>query len=230
MALGLLLIVGVANARRSGRNEYSDFSRFSLSLGGGLGFTESHQGILDLKTELQFGVTSRIRLGLGIGYMNGEGRMGFGKDRNDGREEMTADQTDRDGYRQGYRQDFRVIPLSLNVYYALPLGRRWSIFASGGGSLYFGSFRDAGERKDKDAWGGQGGLGVEFRLNQRLMLIAEGNYRFAEFHGVNSSRPEGQASLTDGSATNCNAATVSLHNSRLDLNGFSLRAGVKFGF
>jgi opacity protein-like surface antigen len=239
VALGLLLIVSAASARWSRRNEYSDFSRFSLSLGGGFGFTEGHQGMLDLKTELQFGLTSRIRFGLGIGYMKSEGRHGFGEDWNDGREEMKAGQpeqnvsqaqTDRDGYIRGYRQDFRVIPLSLNVYYALPLGRRWSIFATGGGSYYFGSFRGAGERQDKNAWGGQGGLGVEFRLTQRLLLVAEGNYRFAEFRGVNSFQPAGQALLADGSANNCDVGTEWRHYSRMDLNGFGFRAGVKFGF
>jgi hypothetical protein len=215
--LGLFLIVSVASARSFGQNEYSDFSRFSLSLGGGFGFTEGHQGMLDLKTELQYGLTSRIRFGLGIGYLNSAGRHGFDEDWYGEREHMTPEldgeeitaveigqdmsreQIDREAHIRGYRQDFRIIPLSLNVYYNLPLARRWIAFAGGGGSYYFGSFRTMNEQQDKNGWGGQGGLGFEFRLTERLRLVAEGTYRFAKFHGV-------------------------------DLNGFSFRASAKFGF
>ncbi len=238
--VGLLLVVSVASARCSRRNKYSDFGRFSLSLGGGFGFIEDHQGMLDIKTELQFGLTSRIRFGLGIGYLNSEGRHDFDRGWNDRREEMATIELKQDisqeqidkkhGYLQGYRQDFRIIPLSLNVYYDLPLGRRWDIFASGGGSYYFGSFRGANERQDKNAWGGQGGLGLEFRLTRRLQLVAEGNYRFAKFHGVDILQPTEQMPLTDDSADACGKKTGGLPHIRMDLNGFSFRASVKFGF
>jgi len=88
LVLGLLLIAGVASAHWYGRNESSDFHRFSILLGGGYGFSEGHQGMLDLNTELQFGLTSRIRLGLGIGCLNGEGRHGFYGEWKDGNEGM----------------------------------------------------------------------------------------------------------------------------------------------
>jgi hypothetical protein len=28
----------------------------------------------------------------------------------------------------------RIMPVSLNLYYGLPVGRKWSVFMSGGGS------------------------------------------------------------------------------------------------
>lgn len=238
LIIGLLLIAGVASAYWHGRNESSDFHRFSISLGGGYGFSESHQGMLDLKTELQFGLTSRIRLGLGIGYLNGEGRHGFYRNWQDGSEEMMAGQLeqsncegrkDQDGQWRGYRRDFQLLPLSLNVYYDLPLGRRWNIFVNGGGSYYFGSFHGMGERQNKNAWGGQGGLGVEFRLARQIQLVAEGSYRFVEFKGLNRMLPEDSTSLADGSSDN-DVMKEWRDYSRMDLNGFGLRLGVKFGF
>ena len=239
VVLGLFLIASAASARCSRHNEYSGFNRFSLSLGGGFGFTEGHQGMLDLKTELQFGLSSRIRFGLGIGYWNSDERNGFDKDRNDGRDKKSTGELEQDishekidgnCHVQGYRQDFRILPLSLNVYYDLPLSRRWDVFASGGGSYYFGSFRGASKRQDKNAWGGQGGLGVEFRLTRQLKLVAEGDYRFVNFHGVDCLQPAGRALLADGTADIDDKTTEKLSHIRMDLSGFSFRASVKFGF
>jgi hypothetical protein len=238
LILGLLLIAGVASAYWHGRNEFSDFHRFSISLGGGYGFSEGHQGMLDLKTELQFGLTSRIRLGLGIGYLNGEGRHGFYGEWKDGREEMMAglpeqsiseERKDQDGQWRGYRRDFQLLPLSLNVYYDLPLGRRWDIFVNGGGSYYFGSFHGMGERQHKNAWGGQGGLGVEFRLARQIQLVAEGSYRFAEFRGLNKMVPVDSTASAD-STSDIDMVKERRDYSHMDLNGFGLRLGVKLGF
>jgi uncharacterized protein YfiM (DUF2279 family) len=226
----------VANAHWHGRTDFSDFQRFSISVGGGFGFSEGHQGMLDLKTELQFGLTSRIRLGLGVGFINGEGRYGFGKDWDDRPEGVEADQfvsherNGKDSQMRGYGRDFRIIPLSLNVYYALPLGHRWNIFVSGGGSYYFGSFHAMDVREHKNAWGGQGGLGIEFRLARQLRLVAEGSYRFAEFRGLKQLQPKDPMPLTESAADSDCSTKEWGDRSHMDFNGFSFRTGVKFGF
>jgi hypothetical protein len=49
----------------------------------------------------------------------------------------------------------------------------------------------------KNAWGGQAGLGVEYRLAQGLQLVAEGGYRFAEFHGLVKPLSQTQTAVED---------------------------------
>ena len=283
VALCLVLIAGGAYAQRRGprpnqrpdRNPYSGFQRFSLSMEGGLGLLERGHGMLDLKVEAQVGITRQFRLGLGFGYMD----RGLGRDREMGRDDGRRDMMDGRGQGMmdvlsglagsvytipGYGRpvevgrDLRVMPLSLNLYYVLPLGRRWNTFMSGGGSYYFGSFGGPEGTQEKNAWGGQAGLGFEFRVAPRINLVAQGSYRFVEFKRLKGPRPQssmpqldallkGLRPLWDSRKGEANRPNIdplfdSLRRSiqqliapappkpvDLNFNGFSVRAGVKFG-
>jgi len=204
VALGLLLIISAGNAQWSGRPEISNFYRFSLSMEGGCGFSEDSQAMADLRTELQFGLTSRIRLGLGIGYLHGSGRHGL----------------------VGYRDDFRLMPLSLKAYYVLPLAHKLSIFMSGGGTYYIGWFHGVAGPHDNNAWGGQGGLGFEYRLTRRIGLVAEGNYRFVSFGGFKRLVPVVSSPAAEGASE---TVTYVTQRFPMDLNGISLSVGIRFG-
>jgi len=283
VALSLVLIAGSADAQRRGprpnrradRNPYSGFQRFSLSMEGGLGLLERGQGMLDLKVEAQVGITRQFRLGLGFGYMD----RGMGHERDMGRDGGRRDMMGGRGQGMmgvlsglmgsgntipGYGgqvevgRDFRILPLSLNAYYILPLGRRWNTFMSAGGSHCFGSFGGPEGTQDKNAWGGQAGLGFEFRVAPRINLVAQGSYRFVEFTRLKGPRPQSQTPQLDaflnglrplwdarkGEANRPNVDPLfdSLRRTiqqmiapapakpiDLNFNGFSIRAGVKFG-
>ena len=67
----LILAAGAAWADGYSSHRWSEpfsFQRFSLSLDGGFGLADGRRGSLDAKAELQFGLTRRIRIGLGVGY------------------------------------------------------------------------------------------------------------------------------------------------------------------
>jgi len=190
LAISLILVFGAVNLQARDSNRMTDFQRFSLSLGGGFAFAESHQSMVDLISEFQIGLTPRLRIGIGAGYLTGLGGHGMGQGQRDSNGWTIGSQMDWGGYSgwgyegQGQSRDFRIVPLSLNLYYFVPVGRRWDVFATGGASFYLGSFHGDSPMQHKNAWGVQAGLGVEYRLAQGLQLVAEGGYRFAEFHGL----------------------------------------------
>ena len=240
----LLFAAAFAGAQGRDRSPNQELSRFSLSMAGGFGFSEGRRGLLDLQAELQFGLTPRLRLGLGVGYLNDYPGRGMDKGRND-QSEGYSNGTGYDGLKA------RIVPVSLNAYYGLPFGRKWTIFMSGGGSYYFGSFQGSDGSQHKRAWGGQAGLGLEYRVAPRFQLFAEAAYRFVEFNGVTNAT---------ATTTSCEQAIESLMNSitrgnradvdkiadylkgivvplapkpartaDMNLSGLSLRMGVKFG-
>lgn len=219
LALGIILCAAAAFAADPAESTGFKFNRFSLSLEGGVGLTDRHQGLLDLKTELQFALSPRVRIGLGVGYMTGGRRSGFGPDRRFNPGLMRAP-----GERGG--EDIRLIPLSVNVYYVLPLGPRWSVFASGGGSLYFAELRGLAGRTRKSALGGQGGLGVEYHLSHGVSLVADAGYRLLDFRRFSRMRPDDTpppAGLGDFSTF----LSQSSHHAGINMRGLSLRFGVK---
>ena len=256
-SLSLLLIAALAIAQSRERRDIPVIQRFSLSMGGGVGFWEGHHGMLDLKSEIQFSLSPKIRLGLGLGYMNHSGghEMERGRDDRRGGWPGLAGFWEQNDNRSESGRDFHIMPLSLNLYYVLPMGHRWSIFMGAGGSYYFGSFRGVSEKQNKNAWGGQAGLGVEFRLANRIHVVAEGSYRFAEFHGLHTEQPQGLGSLLEslqiGSRLRkiwrqdgndsilprlldllagdiANIKSLPPKAGSVSLNGFSIRAGLKF--
>lgn len=254
VALTLLLIAGIAGAQGRDRGLFAqDYHRFSLSMAGGFGFLESHRGLLDLQTELQYGLTPRLRLGLGFGYMKDHGRQGDmgGRDQRGGMSSGFMDMSDFNAGPQSSGVEARIMPLSLNLYYGMPIGRRWSVFMNGGGSYYFGSFAGPAGDQHKRAWGAQAGLGIEYRVAQSIQLVAEAVYRFVEFHGVlvQDTASDGPwqmiMPLVDSMLKSDNAdlsrvadflrgelvqlAPKPVRPTDMNLNGLSLRMGVKFG-
>ncbi len=201
LAISLLLVFGAVNLQARDSYRMTDYQRFSLSLGGGFACAESHQSMVDLVSEFQFGLTPRLRIGIGVGYLASLEGHGMDQGRRDGNGWMTGGQMEWNGdggwgY-DGQGRDFRIVPLSLNFYYFVPVGRRWDVFATGGASFYLGSFHGDSQMQHKNAWGGQAGLGVEYRLARGLRLVAEGGYRFAEFHGLMKPLSQTQTAVED---------------------------------
>jgi len=236
LAFTVLATAEFAGAQGRDRSAGPEFARFSLSMDGGFGFAEQRHGLLDVKAEFQVGLSRRVRLGLGLGYLNDEGRRG-----GDGRFDQGYMLYGDDG--AGSVRS-RIMPVSLNLYYGLPLGRKWTVFMSGGGSWYRGRFENLLGDQRKNAWGGQAGLGVEYRIASSLQLIAQADYRFVEFHGVVAhvdAAVLAAEELADAvAAGNTRVAEFlrgllvplapkPVRTSDLNLSGLSLRVGVKFG-
>ena len=217
------------------------FSRFTIAVGGGAAFAEDYHALAQLLAELQYNFTPRFRLGLGLGYLSSGGRgEQSGRDRwmspqagmNQGGMTLIERLFNWSPTEQG--RDFRLVPISLNAYYVLPLARRWDAFLSGGASYYLGTFYGDSSRLSKNALGGQAGLGVEYRLNPRLKLVAEGAYRFVSFNGLKFPRPLGfldslAAASGFGNLVYFLAPLFQPKPVDVSLNGFSLTAGVRFG-
>ncbi len=238
--LALLALAGTAAAqnrgRMMGRSAAAEMPRFSLSVAGGLGFQEHGRALADLKAELQYGLSRSLRLGLSVGYLtrggsdgmmdrDGRGRMGGGMMRDNTRLANLIFPRQE----QAFGRDVRAIPLGLNLYYTLPLGRRWSASLWGGGAFAFGSFRAAEKTVHKNAFGGQGGLGFEYALTSKVRLTAEAGYRFLTFSRVRPPQPELSPLLRMISNTVPAWLMPQPKPVDIDLSGCSLRAGLKFG-
>ena len=243
LALALPSLAGPALAQRNADRpiRVPGLPRFTIAVGGGAAFAEDHHALAQLLAELQYNFTPRFRLGLGLGYLSsgGHGEQ-RGRDRwtspLDGLHQsgMTLIERLLNGPSTEQGRDFRLVPISLNAYYVLRLARKWDAFLSGGASYYLGTFYGDSSRLGKNALGGQAGLGVEFRLNPRLKLVAEGAYRFVSFNGLKFPRPLGvldSLAATSGFGNLLYFLAPLLQPKPVDvrLNGFSLTAGVRFG-
>jgi len=206
LILALLLVMGLAYGRERGIRTGEDFSRFSISLGCGIGFLENEHGTLDLASEFQFSLSPRFRIGLGLGYISDlKMRWQNIDDREKNWDGSTMGNKGLRGsiidpliinknnmMREGSAKEFRIAPLTLNLYYCVPVGRRLIVFMSGGASYNLGKFYEGTWRQRKHAWGGQAGLGAELRLIERISFVVEGSYRFVEFHGLKWPQPQVQ--------------------------------------
>jgi hypothetical protein len=243
LALALLFFGGPALAQRGGDRsaQTAAFPRFSLTAGGGFALAEDHRGMPLLTAEVQFGFSPRFRLGLGLGYISAAGgSMG----RDDRRRPMGGSQMGNPlplvqqmfgvGSGQEDGRQFRLVPISLNAYYVLPLARRWDAILSAGASYYLGTFYGQSGHLTKNSLGAQAGLGVEFRLNPKMRLVAQGGYRFVSFNGLQFRRNLGPLAMVSdmaglGGLLNTIAGFLRPKPVDVRLNGFSLTAGVRFG-
>ncbi len=236
--------------------DVKSINRWNFFLGGGYGYSESRAGLIEVQAEVQFNVSSNVYFGVGIGYLSDSDndhmdgnfdfmsgrRMGGGM-MHDGTQSMTG------GFSR-HRHNFTVIPLTVSVYYALPVSARIDVFMSGGAGYYWASFNDISKQKNI-AFGPHAGLGVEYKITNRITAVAHGLYRFVNLEGFMSELHPG---FREGMEENEHEeGSWHLHHDddeyhfhdtyeiseqmmrdsspfNIRLNGFSLRAGIKFGF
>jgi hypothetical protein len=225
----------------------SNISRANFSLSGGYAHSESCSGMVEVKAEVQFSLSSSIRVGLGVSYLSDFGDMhmsgnigGMGGGMMGG---MGGDFS-------GYSHDFNVIPITLSLYYVLPINQKLDIFMVGGGAYYLSSFRDV-STQEKNAFGPYAGFGFDLKMADRVMIVAEGIYRFVNLKGFTNELHPGFREGMEGEEHeegfwhyNHDHGEYHFHEAhedqaqmRLDsppfnisLNGFSMRVGIKFSF
>lgn len=247
ITFGLIFLMSVAmNYAEPAQNTYpSSQNRLSFALKGGFAHSESCSGMADVKAEVLFHLSSNVRAGLGIGYLSDSGGMhmggGFGGMSGGMMGGMPGGFSDLD-------HDFWVIPLSLSLYYALPVNPNLDVFMIGGAGYYLSTFRDISTQR-KNAFGPHLGIGFDFKVADRVMIVAEGIYRFVNLKNFTSElhpgfieemgeHMEGFWHLHHGlgewhfheeheDQTQVMDDTSPFN---INLNGFSIRAGIKFGF
>ncbi len=242
----LLLCTTMSYAEHDQGDSSSNLSRVNFSLSGGYAHSESQSGMVDVNAEVQFSLSSSIRVGLGVGYLTdfhmhmSENMGGMGGGMMEG----------VDGDFSEHNHDFKVIPITLSLYYVLPVNHKLDIFMVGGAGYYLSSFRDI-LSQEKNAFGPHAGFGFDLKLADRVMIVVEGIYRFVNLKGFTSELHPGFREGLEGEeheegfwhyhhghgeyhfhGDHEDQAQMILDSPpfNISLNGFSLRAGIKFSF
>ncbi len=132
--------------------------------------------------EVIVGLGPRFGIGLGIGYIRASRQSTFGYEWWDFSEE------------ENYKPTLSIVPLTLNLHYALPLGGPFVIDIYGGPGYYIANFQHEGTltsnffdyketttfKAQQSAMGVQGGIGLEFQLNSVLSLVVQAEGRWAQ--------------------------------------------------
>jgi hypothetical protein len=203
--------------------------------------------MVDVKAEVQFSLSSNFRVGLSVGYLSDSDNMHMGGNFGG----MTGGMMDGlTGSLYGHGHDFRAIPLTISLYYVLPINPKVDIFMIGGGGYYLSSFRDT-STQEKNTFGSHIGIGFDFKIAERVMIVAEGIYRFINLKGFISELHPGFREGMEGeeheegfwhyhhhegeyhfheSHENQEQMMIDTPPFDISLNGFSIRAGIKFGF
>lgn len=247
VSLGLILLMSYAMnyARPVEENRSAPSNRPNFSLKGGNAHSESQGCMAEVDAEILFPLSSFLRIGLGIGYLSDWGGMHMGG----GIGLMSGGMMTGfgDGF-SGHGHDFRVIPLTLSLYYTIPVRSNIDIFMVGGAGYYWGSFRDISIQR-KSGFGPHAGFGFDFKVADRIVIVTEGIFRFASLKNFTSELYPGfkdeMGEYVEGfwhfhhghgewhfHEEHEDLLQMSAENSpfNISLNGFSIRAGIRFSF
>ena len=251
--LGLLFLLGTVMiyAKPGQGASSSRLNRINFSLRGGYAYSEGRSGMVDVKAEIQFSLSSNIRAGFGIGYLSDSDNMHLGGAIGGVSVGMMGGMmSGQTGSFSGGGHSFRVIPITLSLYYVLPINHKLDIFMVGGGGYYLSFFRDM-STQEKNAFGPHAGFGFDLEIADRIKIVAEGIYRFINLEGFTSELHQGFRGGMEGGGQeegfwhyNHDQGEYHFHGSQEDqaqimidcppysisLSGFSLRAGIKFRF
>jgi len=249
LALFLFFLGGMATAPLSAQSDRAKDSPVYFGLMGGYGHSENQGGMADLKAEILFSLSRGLSLGLGFGYLSGsDQKHGMGSAGMMGG--MMGGMIDgRGGISMGFDHSFQSNPLTLTAYLRRPLGYSAGVTLQGGVGYYWGRYQDISLQK-KEAFGPHFGLGADLRIARNVLIVGEANYRFVRFTDFQVDAHPGfelddqghsrqgfwyfdQADdryhfrLDDGHMDEFMRGLASFD---ISLNGFSLRAGLRFGF
>jgi hypothetical protein len=216
--------------------------RVGFSIVGGYAHSESVGCMADLNIELQFSLSSNLRVGLGVGYLSDSGGMHMGGNFGSMHGGMMG------GFSE-HNHNLSVIPLTLSLYYVLPVSPKLDTFMFGGGGYYIGSYKDQ-TSQNESAFGPHIGLGLDWKIADRITIVAEGLFRFANLKGFTSELHEGFREEMEGEHeagfwhfhhheeewhfheehANHQEVLMDVPPFNISLNGISLRIGIKFGF
>jgi opacity protein-like surface antigen len=140
--------------------------------------------------ELTFHLSSRFALSGGVGYINGKN--------------SSKDVSSLEGVVTGTSTtnlDAKAIPVTLGIYYFLPVSQKSRFSICAGAGYYFVSFSRAGYREDNSPYwidtdftgsggdfGFHGGIGFEYSMSDNVAIVIEGFMRSAKIKGFEGNR------------------------------------------
>jgi len=208
----------------------------------------------DFGGELIFSLTSRLGVGLGIGYLQA-------------RKESTIEIADSEDYAEPthfytriLRPRVEAVPLTLGILYDIWTGGRFNLEVSSGIGLYFGkvglgdSWTEKGSSlSDQTTWEGTSqaigfhvGLGMELHLSQSTSLIVDVLGRYGRLRNIKGDLMENGATTKNAVLWYCEQGAYpliiiddsappdwrygSIRKGEVDLSGASVRVGIKIKF
>jgi hypothetical protein len=209
---------------------------------------------LDFGGELIFNLTSRLGIGLGIGYIQAH-------------QESTIEIADSEDYTEPthfytriLRPRVEAIPLTLGLLYDVWTGGRFNLEVSSGIGLYLGkvglddSWTEKGSSlSGQTTWEGTSqaigfhvGLGMELYLSQRTSFLVDVLGRYGRLRNIKGDLMENGATTKDAFLWYCEQGAYpliiiddspppawrygSIRKGEVDLSGVSVRVGVKIKF
>lgn len=241
--LGIVILLGSTIIFAGVEGESYKFSekRINLTMIGGYAHSEGLGGMADLNLEIQFSLSSYVRTGLGVGYLSGNDDMHISGYFDNMQVEMMGGMGGgmMDGF-SGHGHNLKIVPITLSLYYFLPINPKLDIFMLGGWGYYIGSDRDQ-STQNESSFGPHVGLGLDFKVSERVEIVAEGFYRFVSLKGFLRKLHEGFREGMVGEEydeewhfheehENEQHTLMDVPSFDISLNGISLRVGIKFGF
>jgi hypothetical protein len=224
---------GMSISSLSAQTDRAEEKSIYIGLMGGYSHSESQGRMADLRAELLLSVSRDLKLGIGYGYLSAD-RMhgsGFG------------------GMMGGMDQSFKSTPLTLTAYLRKPLSDSADAVLLGGIGYYWSRYRDL-TVQSKEAFGPHFGLGADLRIGRNILVIGEVSYRFVNFKGFRADLHPGFDFDVGGHRMNgfwyfnrrdgryhfrvedgpMDEFMRNLPPFDISLNGFSMKAGLRFGF
>jgi hypothetical protein len=158
-----------------------------------------------LEVELRIGVSPRLSIGLGSGYISGSNKSDF---QTVGVFPFTSPVWTPNLMRFTIEPKVKAIPIRLGIYYSLPFASRANVLLVGGIAYYFAkgilskynlnvilcepSIPEHPEISTSydvsgSGFGVHGGIGLEYRLTRSLFLIIEAQGRYAKIGNLNGT-------------------------------------------
>jgi Outer membrane protein beta-barrel domain len=228
-----------------------------LGLMGGYSHSASQGGLTDLRVEALFSLSRSIKIGFGFGYLSSSDQMhgsGFGGLTGGMTGGMMGGMTGgmmggSGNLATGSTHTFKSTPLSLTAYWRKPLSDSAGVFLLGGMGYYWGQYQDVTLQR-KRAFGPHFGLGADLRIGRNIVVIGEASYRFVNFKGFKPDLHPGFEVDAQGQQMNgfwymnpknnqflfrmddgqMNEFMKNLAAFNINLSGFNLEAGLRFGF
>jgi len=142
-----------------------------------------HMGF-DFGGEVIINFMPQIGIGLGVGYIQASSNS------------TIEDTWSGLAYEDTFNPKVTAIPLTLGVYFGLPMGDTMSVIANAGIGYYLGTFSwnysyeseyddyEENWEAKSNAIGFHGGLGIEVNLSPSMALVVEGFGRYAKLKGL----------------------------------------------
>jgi len=200
MFVFLFMAVSLMTQGAAQGEEFNGFERrVGFSISGGYTHTESFGGVPEVTAELQIRIAPQVYAALAVGYLGDTISM-HGSSMMDGSPVGFDDHLHR----------FQVIPITLNLYYAVPVNPKVAAYLTAGGGYYAATYWDIDSQSQGD-FGVHLGAGINLKPAQKVDFFVSGMYRFARIDGFREEIHTGP-------------------DFSLSLNGFRLQAGMRFRF